>query len=226
MAISVGSDLIEQQIKRWELARQRAPEVVRPCVALSRLPGTPAVELGQRVAERLGYGFFGIELVDEIARTQGVSRYIVEQLDERVRTGLDRWLLDTFRGSSWTEKEYLHNVGRVVSALAEKGAAVIVGRGATFLLRAEQAFSVQVIASRESREHRLAEARGIDAKEARASLADEERERLRFLREFAEDPNDPLHFDLVVNTDRRTVEDWADLIADAVERLSRGDPSP
>ena len=221
MAISVGSDLIEQQIKRWELARQQTPETVQPCVAISRLPGTPAAELGQRVAEQLDYAFFGIELVDEIARTQGVSRYIVEQLDEHVRTGLDRWLLDTFKSSSWDETEYLRNIGRTVSALAAKGAAVILGRGATFLLREEQALSVQVIASRKSRERRLAQAMSIDAREARSMLAREERERLHFLKEFAEDPNDPLHFDLVVNTDHRDVDYWADLMVDAVRRLPR-----
>ena len=197
------------------------PEAVRPCVAISRLPGTPAAELGQRLAERLDYAFFGIELVDEIARTQGVSRYIIEQLDEHVRSGLDRWLFDTFKHSTWDEVEHLHNIGRTVSTLAAKGAAVILGRGATFLLRHDQALRVQVVASRESREHRLADARNIDAKEARNVLAGEERERLHFLREFADEPNDPLHFDLVLNTDHHDIEYWVELVAGAVERLPR-----
>jgi cytidylate kinase len=219
MDILVGDSLIEQQIRRWELARQQREQVVRPCVAMSRFPGTPGAELGRNVAERLGYGFFGIELVDEIVRTEGVSRYLVEQLDEHVRTGLDRWLLDTFHHPAWTEKEYLYDVARTISALAHKGSAVILGRGAPFLLSDEQAFKVQVIASRGTRARRLAAAKGVDGTHAASMLQAEENDRLRFLREFVADPDDPLHFDVVVNTDHRDIAYWTDLIVGAVDSL-------
>jgi len=217
--MNVASSLIEQQIRRWEQAQKESPNRVRPCVALSRLPGTPAVEIGQLVAEQLGYGFFDIEIVDEIARSEGVGREIVSHLDEHVRHGLDRWLLDTFRGSTWTERDYLHALGRVISGLAARGSAVIMGRGATFLLDETQALRIQIVGSRTRRIERLAAARSLPPAGAEATLEAEEEERSRFLGEFAEMPDSPLHFDLVVNTDFRDPHYWASLIAATVRRL-------
>jgi hypothetical protein len=53
--------LVDHQMRRWQVEAVRAqPRPRRPCVALSRLPGSGADEFGQRLAERLGYAFFGI----------------------------------------------------------------------------------------------------------------------------------------------------------------------
>lgn len=219
MPIGATDKLIEQHIKQWELAQRAMPSATMPCVALSRLPGTPAAAIGQRVAERLGYAFFGIELVDEIARTEDVTADVVGYMDEHVRSTLDRYLLDLFRNADYDERDYLHSVGRVMRAFGDKGSAVLLGRGAPFLLDASQALRVQVIASRETRTKRLADVRQCSVRDAQTALAEEEQARLKFLREFVSDPDDAGHFDLVVNTDYRDEDYWVDLVVFAVERL-------
>ena len=74
----VLDELVRRQFHSWERNRRSsAAEAARPCVALSRLPGAGAAELGQRLAERLGYAFFGIEIVDHIARRTGARAAIV-----------------------------------------------------------------------------------------------------------------------------------------------------
>ena len=57
-------------------------------MAISRLPHCGATAIGQRLAEELGYGFFGREILSQIARERGIQAQLVEGLDDRVR-GLD-----------------------------------------------------------------------------------------------------------------------------------------
>ena len=63
---------VNRQIHRWELARRSSvSEPPLPCVALSRPFGAGAAELGQRVAELLGFPFFDREIVEWIAHRTG-----------------------------------------------------------------------------------------------------------------------------------------------------------
>ena len=63
------TNLIEQQIRKWELARKQVKEAVRPCVAMSRLPGTPGAEIGQAVDLGMRYH----RLPDHAGRPEGAA---------------------------------------------------------------------------------------------------------------------------------------------------------
>ena len=89
--------LVRHQVRRWQLEQARSGPAEPRCIAISRHPGAGGAELGLRVADALGYAFFGIELVEEIARTQHVPRALVEGLDERLRDAAERFLGDSFR---------------------------------------------------------------------------------------------------------------------------------
>jgi hypothetical protein len=92
--------LVDHQIRRWHVETARlGTEPRRRCIALSRLPGAGAEELGHRLADTLGYAFFGIEIVDRIARKAGIQRELVAGLDERVRGGVEA-IFDGLRGRS------------------------------------------------------------------------------------------------------------------------------
>ena len=40
--------------------------------------------IGKAVAERLGYKFYDAEIIDEVVKSSGISREIVEKYDEYV----------------------------------------------------------------------------------------------------------------------------------------------
>jgi cytidylate kinase len=210
--------LVEHQGRRWDLERRAAtPRPAPPCIALSRLPGSGGAELGQRVADKLDYGFFGIEIVDRIAREHGIGAHLLAQLDERVRSGLDRSVVDAFSNRSFTESEYLRSVVRVVTALAGQGKAVILGRGSPFVLTPEQALRVLVVASRSHRIERRARDAGLSSEEAEKRLAHEEEARRTFHRHhFDLDPDLPTHFDLVVNTGALGMDAAVSLVIEAL----------
>ena len=200
MARSI-EEMVDHQMRRWALiGRASSHTPPRPCLALSRLAGAGAAELGRRVAERLDYGFFDIEIVDWIARQAGLARELVAGVDEHIRAGVERFVTDSFRRALFTESDYLRHVVRVVSSLGERGSAVIIGRGSPFILPPERALRVLVVAPRALRLESLAKRRSLGAAEAAAALAVEDAARREFHRHhFARDPDDPCHYDLTVN---------------------------
>jgi cytidylate kinase len=210
--------LVERQAQRWEVARRSArAQPPAPCVALSRLPHAGASEIGQRVAQKLDFGFFGIEIVDWIAREHRVQRALVEGLDERARSLIDRYVADAFRSRALTESEYLRYLVRVLATLGERGRAVILGRGAPYVLAPERTLRVLVTAPAPARAARLASARGIGAEEARATLAREDAERREFVcQHFGLDPDDPLHYDVVLNTGTLGIDAATALVLEAL----------
>ncbi len=212
--------LVNQQVRRWELSPQGAPgRRVAPTVALSRLPGSAAAELGQAVADRLGFGFFGIEIVDLIARETGTRRELVAGLDEHVRSAIERYVVDATKGRTYDESAYHQQLVRTVATLGERGLAVILGRGSAFLLRPERSLRVLVVAPRDQRVERLAKRLDVDAATAATRLDREDAERLHFNRHhFHVDPDDASHFDLVVNTGTLSLGLATDLVVETAQR--------
>ncbi len=210
--------LINRQMRRWALQHPVAiAEVPSPCVALSRLRGSGGVEIGRKVAEWLDYGFFDREIVDWIAREEGIRRQLVEGLDERVRGAIDRYVADAFHAHPFTESDYRRDVVRIVATLGNRGMAVIAGHGAPFILPVERALRVLVMAPVEVRAARLAEADGSSVEALLRQLAEEDAERCEFYRsQFGVEHADPLLYDLVVNTGTLSVEAGARLVVDAL----------
>jgi len=195
--------MVSRQVHRWMLQEERRITRPRPnCVALSRLPGSGAAELGRRVAEDLGFGFFGIELVDQIARESHIHPHLVAGLDERRRDAIERFVRDAVHSHRYDESRYHRALMRVLGTFAKRGMAVVLGRGAAFVLPAERTLRVLVVASEPFRLSRLRDAKDLDETTAREQLRHEDAQRSLFNRHhFGVDPDDPVLYDLVVNSE-------------------------
>jgi cytidylate kinase len=209
--------LVDEHVGRWELARRTGREQHMPCIALSRLPGSGGAELGRRVAAELDYDFFGIEIVDQIAREHQFQRELVAGLDERVRTTIDRYVLQALR--PFNEGDYLRQVARTITTIAERGRAVFLGRGAAFILSPERALRVLVVAPRELRVEHIAKQDDLAPDSAAERLARKDEERREFHRHhFGVDPDDPSAYDLVVNTGGLGIDLAVALVAETWRR--------
>lgn len=209
--------LADLQGTRWSRMRRAAPARPAPAVAFSRLPGAGGAEVGRLVAEKLDYGFFAREIVDQVADELDVDHWIVRGLDERVRTAIERSLSDFFGRSSFSEDAYLRGVTRVIATLGRRGGVVIVGRGAPFVLPADRALRVLVVAPHAMRVERYAKVKGIPSQQAEAELGQAERRRELFAeRQFGVQHADPLLYDLVVNTGTLGFEPAAALVVQAL----------
>lgn len=215
MKTRVG-DIVERQVREWDL-RTREATPHQPCVAFSRLPYAGADELGHKLAERLGYTYYGIEIVDLIAKEAGVSRKLLEGVDERVRSAVERYVLDAFRVHGFTENDYVREVVHTVTTLGERGGAVILGRGSPFILGPHQALRVLVTAPLADRLASMRRQRELPKNEAERLIADEDRFRGEFVRQsFGVDPDDTSRYDLVVNTSTLSIEGALEVIVTAL----------
>jgi cytidylate kinase len=212
--------IANRQFRRWEIARRsRVSEQARPCIALSRFPGTRADLVAARLAERLGFALFDKAIVEEIARAAGLQEQLVEGVDGQMRSAIERFVADGFSRHLFTESDYAKHVVRLMATLGERGGAVILGRGAPLVLPAERALRVLLVAPREIRVTRAAEALGVDREAAAAAVEREDRARHEFLKaHFRVDPDDPLNYDLTLNTANLDVDGAAAAI-EAVYRV-------
>ena len=110
-------------------------------------------------------------------------------------------MVDAFREGAFVESDYLRHLVRTVRSIGEAGGAVLLGRGAPYILPRERTLRVLVVAPKEARIESLAKARDLSPAEAAVELAREDDERRRFLGyHFRVDPDDPTAYDLCVNT--------------------------
>jgi cytidylate kinase len=215
--------LVERQAERWSLAGRlghAAPAPVpQPCVAFSQLPYSGGDEVAARVAAELDFGLFDSAIVREIARQQGIHESLVMGLDQRMRGVIERYITDAFHRHALTEDEYFRQAMRIVSTIAQRGRAVLVGRGAPFLLAPEHTLRVLVVASAGVRAERCAAAGGWSLEQARAQIAEDDRQRQDFLSfHFRVRQDDPCHYDVTVNTDHLPLEQAAHAIVDLFRR--------
>jgi cytidylate kinase len=222
---------LEQQMLRWRLGRvETREEPRRPVIAVSRQHGARGNEVAVEVARRLGLGFYDREILTRIAQEAHLSERSVTPLDEKDdRALLADWLAPLISEGHLSPYDYVCHLTRVVEAIARRGGAVILGRGAHLILRPEQALRVLVVAPLAVRVATVAAREGLDEGAARRRVAEVELERKAYLtRCFHVDLGDPSLFDVVVNTGVLGVEGAVAAIgaaaASRMELLGRSHP--
>lgn len=185
-------------------------------VTISRDYGSGGAEVAKRLAARLGVKAFDREILDAVTKDARVDRYLMERLDEKVRSSLDDWAFTTITGKSAFKEDYRRHLVNVIVGIAGSGG-VIVGRGAHLILDPARAFRVRVCGSVESCAERIAQRLGIPRQEAQSEVLRVNKERNDFVRSlFGVDTTDASRFDLVVNSDRLKIEQVVELILSAM----------
>jgi cytidylate kinase len=194
--------IIEEQIKKWQVTqRKKYKNPIRPVITMSRLPGAGGNCLAQRLADSLKIDLFDHEIVEKIATNSKVSRQIVESLDEQDRSVFEEWINALGEDHMWSY-EYLQHLTNVVGAIGTHGHAIIVGRGASFILPREVSLRLLVTAPLDVRVRNVARIFNVPEKEARRRVMRTEADRRAFIRKyFQADLTDPNNFDLVINTE-------------------------
>lgn len=217
--------LIERQATHGELRRRLREEGTRellkayphlpegPWITISRSAGSRGSQIARQVAERLGWVAYDREIVETIARKADVRQKVIDTLDERVIGDLDdyfsRLAVKDYPGAS----VFIRHLMAVVTTLGRRGKAVLVGRGAQFLLHPEYGLRVRVVAPLELRARRHARMHRIPVKEARRQVGRIDAQRIAWIRRyFREELTDPLSHDLVINTAHLTLEQAVDLV--------------
>lgn len=205
-----------------ELTQERglsAQEVVPlgPTVTLSRDFGCGALAVGKLLADRLGVRLFDKELLDQIAAQAEVEPHLMARLDEQVRSWSDDWIHSLLHGKSLEAEDYRRHLVNVVLGISRKGG-VIVGRGSHLILNERKAYRVRISSSPSACARRIARNRNISEDDALKEVHRMNEQRREFVRHhFKADIHEAFRYDLVVNADRYSTTEIADLIVYGME---------
>ena len=205
-----------------------------PCtvVCISRPDGAGGATIGRVVADRLGFDYVDEAIVSSAAEKGGISPSDVADAEKR-KSMLARLVREMGRtagpdgyGFAGLSSPYLEGVTPeavrslirdTIEETADQGDVVIVSHAASYALSARpNVLRVLVTASPETRARRLSKTRAIPLEDARKTIKDADSARADYLRRFyGVEAELPTHYDIVVNTDTFSVEQAADLVAQA-----------
>lgn len=183
-------------------------------VCIARTAGAGGEEIGHIVADSLQLRYVDEEILTSAAEEEGLEP---EQLVavEQPREGLARFHFDMVSGGL-VEEMLRSLIKRSIAGTAAEGGVVIVSHAAAIALADdERALRVLVTASPELRAHRLAEQQGLELDEAKNAIQHSDRARATYLKRFYQERELPVHYDLVINTDRLSSTRAAALICHA-----------
>ena len=211
--------LIEEQVRRWEILRRESIEQKTiPVITLSRQPGSGGKFVAKAVADRLGLDIFHQELINAMAENADTSTRVIRTLDERGFSMIEDWVSAAISDRHLWPDEVSRVLMRVIGTIGRHGNAIIVGRGANFILPPENRFRVRIIAPLEMRVNRVAETFGVTKEEAKRRVLRTESDRRAFVRKyFHSDINDPANYDMVLNAGTLSVDSAAVAICSALE---------
>ena len=208
--------ILEDQVKRWQIdQKKKYKKPIRPVITLSRLPGAGGKSIAQRLVEELKIDLFDGEIVEKIVESSKARKWVVESLDEHDRSMLDDWIQTLDENHMWSY-EYLQHLTKVVGAIGAHGHALIVGRGASFILPEKVCLRLLVVAPLQTRIENVVKAYGVSAAEAKRRVLLTEAARKAFIRQyFNADIMDPLNFDFVLNTKNLDIDATVNIVKEA-----------
>lgn len=193
-------DIVEQQVRRWQFEPDGAREEYWPVVTISRESGSLGLDIGRRVAERLGFTFWDQEIVTEVAHRLHVEPQEVSALDEYAPRAVQVMLTALRLASEGLVEDYRDQLRYLFASIGHHGAAVVVGRGAHCIIPSTQALKIRLVAPLETRIAHYERTCRVSHDEAARQVPAGDRQRVEFVRQtFRTDLADPTAYDLVIN---------------------------
>jgi len=213
---SLFHNFIKAQLQKMKTARKDAGLEAKPyvpVVTVSIDPGSGGSVVARKVADRFGFDFFNREIIKEIAASVHIDPDVIEHIEKERHSGMEDLVDSCLRDTYLWPGMYLEHLEKVLYALGDHGRAVVVGRGSNFILPRENRFSVRVTAPMEKRVENIAEAFGVSAAKAKKRIKGREEKRTAFIKKsFHKDVRNPLHYDMVLNTEFMSIGDCTEMI--------------
>jgi cytidylate kinase len=179
-------------------------------IVISREMGSGGTQLGRVVAQRLGYRFADRELMLEAVKRYRLREDRLSQLEEGRPSFWERFDRD--------REQYLAYLRAVVYSFAADDDAVLTGRAAPFFFSGvNHALRVRVTAPPAVRAARLAEEARVTLAEAEGRIESYDRDSAARLEQvLGVDCNAGHGYDVVLNTERGTLDGYAAVLAEFV----------
>ena len=200
--------------------------LAQPFVTISRQAGAGGITIGQKLIESLQkkdksatcpWTAFDKELVAQVLKEHDLPCHLGKYMPEEKISESQDFFEELFNihPSHWT---LVHKASETILHLAQMGSVVLVGRGANIITRKlPLGFHVRLVGSLKKRVQHIMEYYQLTLEEAMRFVEREDRGRRDYLRKhFSCDIDDPLIYDLIINTDLVSYQETADLISSQV----------
>ncbi len=216
----IVDQFVKEQVERWKnrdkKGRQKS-SLLFPVITLSMEPGSGGEIIAAKTAEKLDYDVFHRDIVNAISESANMSKSVVNSLEKERLSGVEDFLSSLVKEKYLYPGDYLRHLMKVMGTISRHGQAVIVGRGANFILPVKKRFSVRVVAPLDIRIKNVAREYKTSLEEAEKRVVRRESRRRAFIRQsFHTDISDPLHYDAVLNTGQMSVDSAVAAIVGAV----------
>ncbi|MGA7991478.1 MAG: cytidylate kinase-like family protein [Thermoanaerobaculia bacterium] len=190
-----------QEVRRLsDSASRRAASSEKPWITLSRALGSGGDALARLVGGALGWRVYDREILSAVALETHCDALLVERFDEKGVREVGEYLAPLILPDDPGQARALIGLRNVIERIAREGKAVLVGRGANFVLRPEGGLRVRAVGSPAERADALSRAEGIAAHAARRRVAESDEAQREFVRQaFQRDIDDPAGYDLVLS---------------------------
>lgn len=212
--------LLAKQLKRHDINKQILSLTAReesehtpskPVITVSRELGSGGLTMGRLVAAELGLQYYDREIIERVAQQTGSSEKHIHQHESDPRDQISKTLLNLLDPRHVSDTVYLRHLIKVLKEIENEGDALIIGRGGACVLR--DSLKVRVVAPFDVRVARMSDIEGVDQNTAYQMVLQNDHARQRFLRTlFSCQADNPLTFDLVLNTEAMSIEHGAELI--------------
>jgi hypothetical protein len=187
-------------------------------VTISRNFGSLGKVVGKLLADTLEVRCCDRYILQEVARRANTDEELVKVLDEHISRIDEHWWSTLITKNTFSYEDYYKYLVKTVFSISLRGG-VIIGRGANLILGPERAFRVRIVGSPLICAQRVAERENISLEEAMQKVHDVDQERAEYTRKLYDaDINDPLSYDLVLNSDRYDQIQLVELILEAMQK--------
>jgi cytidylate kinase len=211
-------------------AQEKAYQPQQPSITISRETGSGAVTIAQMLVEKLNaasqpsanaasWMVFDRNLAKQVLTDhelpQNLERFVVEDARLPVEA-----IVEELLGLHPTQWTLVQHTTKTILRLASLGRAILVGRGAEAITsRLPFVFHVRLVAPLEKRIEHACGYYNLTAEDAAKMIKEADHARRRYLRRYFDaDVDDPLLYDIVINTGRVGFVRSAELIAQAALR--------
>ena len=195
--------------RSWERSKTHVVTISRGYGALGR-------EVAQLLADTLELRCCDRYILQEVARRADVDEKLVTVLDKHIARIDRHWWESLLNKNALSVEEFYTHLVKTVLSISLRGG-VIIGRGANQILGHEQAFRVRIVGSPAICARRVAEWTNTSIEEARQRIIDVDQERAEYVHTlYQADINDPLGYDLIINSDRYDQSQMVEIIVRAM----------
>ena len=206
MPDSLAEKIILEKITEWEEKRKKRKESGKSrshqFLTVSRDFGSKEEIVLPALERKLGWNIYGKDLLKYIVEREGVSRAVLETLDEKSKGRVFDWVNYILGSGAIIQKEYVLKVSRLIKTIVLQESAIILGRGGNQILKdMPGGLRIKITAPFDDRVAHISQVHNITLEAAKDMVLKKDRERMEFVETcFHKKSQDLSEFDMILNT--------------------------